>query len=728
MPRFSDLGKNNENLGSKYAIKRVTKVSDDSTTGSGDIFSSRFHISESLEASKQWFNKQKQNLCSQRKLYEDPFFPADNSALFFSQPPRQRIVWKRPKEIQSNAEFIAGGLSRFDVIQGELGDCWLLAAVSSLSMYPQLMNQVIPENQDFDQNYAGIFMFRLWQFGTWLDVVVDDLLPTYNNKLVYMHSKDMNEFWSALLEKAYAKISGSYEALKGGSSSEAMEDFTGGITELFDLGKATPSNLWEIMVKGSSRASLMGCSIEADPGQVEAKAEMGLIKGHAYSITDIKTVTARKGKFNLVRVRNPWGNDCEWTGAWSDKSPEWNEIPESERRRVGLSFENDGEFWMSYSDFTKYFNKLEICHLSPESDLENKAGKPKTKWEMCLENAEWQKNVTAGGCRNFIETFHLNPQFRVTVVDPDEDDEDNMGTLIVGIMQKGMRSRRKEGQDLFTIGYAIYQLKDGVYNTTLLDTRFFKVNASFTKSPAFINLREVCGRHKLPVGNYAIVPSTFNPNEEAKFMMRIFSEKEYQSNQLDQKTEFLTPKWNKEIPPEMKKEEDKNTERLQAAFKAIAGQDGEIDADELQQILNVSFKRENFKFDGFSKETCRSMVAMIDADLSGRLGFEEFKILWDDLRLWKTVFKKFDEDQSGNFNSYEIRKALDYIGFKVSNRVFTAIITRYASKEGIIPFDDYILLLVRLRTTFLTYKAQTKTSKGEAIFPQDEFMQCVLYL
>eukprot|EP00105_Crassostrea_gigas_P020933 XP_011439860.1 PREDICTED: calpain-B isoform X9 [Crassostrea gigas] len=669
-------------------------------------------------------------------LFEDPEFDAEDSSIFFSRAPPRPFEWKRPHEICDNPVFIADGASRFDVQQGELGDCWLLAAIASLTVNQRLFAKVVPPDQSFEDGYCGMFRFHFWRQGEWVEVVVDDRLPTYYGQLTFMHSVDKNEFWSALLEKAYAKLEGSYESLKGGSTCEAMVDFTGGVSEFFDLRKAPP-NLFSIMLKASQRGSLMGCSIDADPNQLEARLANGLVMGHAYSITsvilmDIETPTM-SGKIPMVRIRNPWGNEAEWKGRWSDQSREWSLIPDSQKDSIGLTFDDDGEFWMSFDDFSKNFEKLEICNLGPDS-LEEDELDGKKRWEGHTENGEWIPRVNAGGCRNYLDTFWTNPQYRVTLTDPDDDDDDDLCTILVGVLQKDRRKKRKEGLDMLTIGYVIYKIPEGS-GAGPLPVDFFKYNASCAKSNNFINMREVCTRHKLPSGQYCIIPSTFQPHQQGNFLLRLYTEQRAHSHEMDEETGIIedqdVPKipGAREIPPPTEEEQEQE-QALKASFRRVAGEDMEIDAYELRDILNAVFTREGnveFAFDGFSIDVCRSMVAMHDGDLSGKLGFDEFKVLWADLRRWKGVFKEYDRDKSGNLSSYELRSALHASGFRLSNRTFSALVMRYSSKDGNVEFGDFILCAIRMKTMLASFKNIDVENSGHAAFDLDSFVQTVMY-
>lgn len=93
--------------------------------------------------------------------------------------------------------------------------------------------------------------------------MIDDRLPTRNGRLIYVRSTEKNEFWSALLEKAYAKLHGSYKALEGGLTIEAAVDFTGGIPEMIDLAnsKMSPERIFYIMSKADARSAFMGCAL-----------------------------------------------------------------------------------------------------------------------------------------------------------------------------------------------------------------------------------------------------------------------------------------------------------------------------------------------------------------------------------------------------------------------------------------------------------------------------------
>ncbi|XP_077178865.1 calpain-3 isoform X1 [Paroedura picta] len=773
--------------------------------GTGGIYSAILSRNQPIIGVKEkTFHELYKKCLAKKTLYEDPDFPANETSLFYSQKLPVKFEWKRPPEICENPRFIIGGANRTDICQGELGDCWFLAAIACLTLNEKLLFRVIPHDQTFIKDYAGIFHFQFWRYGSWVEVVIDDRLPTYGKQLVFTKSSQQNEFWSALLEKAYAKLHGSYEALKGGNTTEAMEDFTGGVTEFYEI-KDAPKDIYKIMKHAIERGSLMACSIEDDMGLIygstpqtdiglliaqmmknmndqllndspectndgatrmtipmlfEIRMANGLVKSHAYSVTAVDETTLKGKKIRLVRLRNPWGQ-VEWNGGWSDNSNEWNLIDKSEKIRLQHKIAEDGEFWISHEDFMKYFTKLEMCNLTPDT-LE--ADKLQT-WTVSVTEGRWLRGCTAGGCRNYPETFWTNPQYRLRLLEEDDDPEDNevVCSFLVALMQKNRRKERKLGANLLTIGFAIYEVpKEMQGDKKHLQKDFFLYNASKVKCKTYINMREVAERFRLPPNEYVIIPSTYEPHQEGEFILRVFSEKRSLSEEVENKIEagplspiiFVSDRANKnkdlkggeglkkdkeKASTDMKKKSNeptpadssKNSEedrQFQNIFRQIAGDDMEISADELRNVLNnVVKKHKDLKTEGFALESCRSMIALMDTDGSGKINYDEFRHLWDKIKSWQKIFKQYDTDRSGTINSYEMRNAVTAAGFQLNNQLYHIITMRYADRNMNIDFDSFICCFVRLEGMFRAFHAFDKDGDGIIKLNVLEWLQLTMY-
>lgn len=211
-------------------------------------------------------------------------------------------------------------------------------------------------------------------------------------------------------------------------------------------------------------------------------------------------------------------------------------------------------------------------------------------------------------------------------------------------------------------------------------------------------------------------------------------------------------------------------------FLKIAGQDKAIDYLELKNILDTSFKIEQDKGipkqapaetrqdgqqnqtqepknivnvlvslccgilkktvnemeifnelrgDHFSKDLCRSMVAMLDTDCSGNLDFEEFQKLWDCIVIWKKAFSLYDADHSGALSGFELRNALNSAGYRMTNHVLNILMHRYGNSKKEITFPDFIMCAVKLKA--MIDKFQLKSKNDVLTLNKDQWIEMTLY-
>lgn len=192
-----------------------------------------------------------------------------------------------------------------------------------------------------------------------------------------------------LIEKAVAKLNGSYESLIAGQTVEGLSTLTGYPCDSVRLEPNSHANedeidlemIWARLLSMKEAGYAMGASC----GRSEIKDDLiftnkGLLPRHAYSVLNVKEINGNQ----LIQLRNPWGR-YTWTGDWSENSAKWT--PEL-RKALGVkprsgkgaqqtsysqndnhfynqnsSYRNSdqGVFWMSFNDFVQYFCSIDIC-------------------------------------------------------------------------------------------------------------------------------------------------------------------------------------------------------------------------------------------------------------------------------------------------------------------------------------------------------------------------------
>ena len=127
-----------------------------------------------------------------------------------------------------------------------------------------------------------------------MPVVVDDWIPCEaRGKPAFATSRKGNELWVSILEKAYAKLHGSYEALEGGLVQDALVDLTGGAGEEIDLTNEVSQldlasgRLWFQLQRFNQEGFLLGAG--SPSGSDVHVSSSGIVQNHAYSLLQVSS-------------------------------------------------------------------------------------------------------------------------------------------------------------------------------------------------------------------------------------------------------------------------------------------------------------------------------------------------------------------------------------------------------------------------------------------------------
>jgi hypothetical protein len=223
------------------------------------------------------------------------------------------------------------------------------------------------------------------------------------------------------------------------------------------------------------------------------------------------------------------------SGDWSDNCSNWSLVSESVKNSLEFKKEFEGEFWMTFEDFYLNFDLIQFCHLSPDSLSEEVTNSKKNlniSWNTITYHDEWIIGKSAGGSGNGNDPrYWTNPQFFINLVDVDPDDNEDLATVVVSLMQKYTREKRREKNGKLTEEYIQFRLFKIKNESDALKAKNYKQKLQAHQlervgnSGDYINKREITKRFRVPPGDYLIIPSLYDADVQGEFMLRIFTEK-----------------------------------------------------------------------------------------------------------------------------------------------------------------------------------------------------------
>ncbi|XP_035232738.1 calpain-C-like [Stegodyphus dumicola] len=640
------------------------------------------------------YERLKAGCFKKKELFEDPDFPATQSSVFYHQTSPFQFVWKRPTELCADPIFVDDAPEKLKIVAGKLGDPWFVSCVGCLASTRGLFYRVVPADQNFaSSDYAGIFRFRVWWCGEWKEVVVDDRLPTVANRLIFVHSFSGKTFWPALLEKAYAKLHGSYEALKYGSSLDCLADLSGGITESISVGYE-PASCAKIIMKLLKMTTVVTAITQRQlqPRNAMEKLPNGILAGINYRVISVQKLPTQDGlEVTLVWLKDLLYVDCQYNGHVEELFPAIKDISKPAA----------DQFCMPLDEFMTTFTTLEVVHLDGDTSKAESSLKNRDPWHVKLWHGHWQKGVNAGGCRNHSDTFHVNPQMQIVVGESQD--------MIVCLAQHIVLEPR-------VIGFSIYQMSKPT--SEVLGKSFFKINKSILNSP-YSNSRQVSVRCHLEQGCFVLLPTTFEPCQEANYTLRVLSTKPIRMKLLD----FL-PTSMKPAIIQAPTTNDK-VSSYEAVFLRLADEHKTISAFELLELLETCLPNDYIKSCA-TLEVCRQIILALDKSGSGRLKYQDYKNLMCSLKLWQTIFRSHSRGSSGILRAEKLRAALMDVGFQVNVDALSLLVLRYMRKDGTLRFGDFVLCILHLMVAFGTFEKKDLMQNGFVKTTLAEWLQASL--